>query len=787
MRALDRLLFREAIALAGPLLAIALVLASGIATLTMSASATDSLTRALAAFYEDRRFADAFTQVKRAPLAVADAIASVPGVARVEPRIVKDVTLDVPGLAEPAIGHVISLPPGREPSSNALHLRRGRWLAPGRPGEVLASEAFVDAHGMEPGARVRAVVNGRLDTWTIVGVVLSPEFVYCLRPGELLSDDRRYGVFWAAEEELAAAFDLDGAWNDATLTLAPGASLPEVVRRVDLLTAAYGGLGAHGRDEVSSHRLVSDELTQLRAMGLVTPAIFLLVAAFLVRVVVTRLVGTRREQIATLKAFGYTKGEIRGHYVRLVLLVVVVGTGLGLVAGSWFGRDMTRMYARFFRFPEFSWRLDPALALLGLGVALAVVVGGALGAVRRATDVPPAEAMRPESPTRYRPSVLERLGLGGVLGPAGRMVARHVERHPVRSALSCLGIAAATGVLVLGTFVEDVIEHVMEREFVASQRQDVMLGFVEPLAAPALAGVRHLPGVRAVEPMRAVACRLRNGHRSKRVAILGLPEAPRLLRPLDDEGRPVAIPPRGVLLTEALADILGVRPGDPLRVEVLEGERPERTSLVSAVVPSTTGLSAYMSLDGVHALLREDALATGALLVVDGSRTDELWRAVKELPRVSSVTVKAATVDVFRRTLAENLLRMKAFMAAFAGVIAFGVVYNAVRISLAERSRELATLRVLGFRRGEVATLLLGEVAALVAVAIPLGLVLGRIGAELSLRALETESQRFPFAISPATYGYAALVTVIATIGSAAFVGRSLARLDLLAVLKARE
>ncbi len=787
MRALDRLLLREARALAGPLLAIALVLASGIATFTMSRSATTSLTRTLEAFYEDRRFADVFTHVQRAPRAVADAIAAVEGVARVEARIAVDVTLDVPGLAEPAVGRAISVPPGREPSSNALHLRRGRWLAPGRPGEVLASEAFVQAHGMEPGARVRAVVNGRLETWTIVGVVLSPEFVYCLRAGEILPDDRRFGVFWAAEEELAAAFDLDGAWNDATIALKPGASEEEVVRRVDFLTAPYGGLGAYGRDEVSSHRLVSDELKQLRAMGLVTPAIFLLVAAFLVRVVVSRLVSTRREQIASLKAFGYARGEIRGHFIRLVLLVVVVGTGFGLVAGSWLGRDMTRLYARFFRFPEFRWELEPGLAVLALGIAVVVTVGGALGAVRKATDLPPAEAMRPESPARYRASGIERVGFGALLGPTGRMVARHLERHPARSALTCLGIAAATGVLVLGTFIEDVIDHVMDREFVVSQRQDATLGFVEPVGGRALSGVSHLPGVRAVEPMRAVACRLRHGHLSRRVAMIGLPLAPRLLRPLDEAGRPVAIPAQGVLLTDALATLLDLRPGDPLVVEVLEGERPVRESRVSAVVPSTTGLSAYMSLGAVHALLREDDVATGALLTLDGARVEELWRAVKELPRVSSVTVKQAMLDGFRRTFAENLLRMKAFMAIFAGVIAFGVVYNAVRISLAERSRELATLRVLGFTRGEVATILLGEVGALVAVAIPVGLALGRVGGELTLKALATESQRFPFAISPATYGYAALVTLIAALASAASVGRSLARLDLLAVLKARE
>jgi putative ABC transport system permease protein len=411
----------------------------------MSLSTLDSLERTRTSFLERYRFADVFAHVKRAPESIVPRIQEIPGVAAVEARIAVSVTLDVAGLAEPASGRLISLPPRQSSRLNALHLRQGRWPETGRTGEVLAAEAFATGHGLVPGDTIRAVINGRLQELEIVGIALSPEYIYSVRPGELLPDDKRFGVLWIGREELAAAFDLKGALNEVSLSLAPHASEQEVVRRLDVLLDPYGGTGAYGRADQPSYRFLENEMVQLRAMASLPPAIFLSVTAFLLNVVLSRQIATQREQIATMRAFGYSRWEIARHYLSFAMVISALGIAVGTLLGARLGLDLTRLYAKFFRFPEYHYTLDARITLLAGGLSLSAAVLGVLSAVRRAIRESPAQAMQPEPPARYRASFIEQLGLGRFLSPTTQMIVRHLERQPLRAALSGAGVAMAIG------------------------------------------------------------------------------------------------------------------------------------------------------------------------------------------------------------------------------------------------------------------------------------------------------------------------------------------------------
>ena len=807
MRALDRKLVRDLRRMLGQVIAIGLVMGCGVATFTMSLSTTDSLQATLSTYYDRARFADVFARLERAPNALADRIAAIPGVAELETRVVAEVTLDVPGLAEPASGRLLSLPTLREPRLDRLHLRRGRWIEPGRPGEVLVSEAFAEAHRMAPGDTVTAVINGRRERLVIVGIVLSPEYVFQIRPGEFLPDDRRFGVFWMSEEELAPAWDMDGAFNDVAIRLGHGASQAEVVTRLDDLLAAYGGQGAHGRDDQTSHKFLVNELRQLRGMTVIVPAIFLSVAAFLLHIVMSRLIRTEREEIATLKAFGYSRREVGGHYLKFAGGIALVGLVLGTIAGAWLGGELTQLYQRFFRFPIFRYRMEPAVIATAGVVAGGAALLGAMSAVRRAMRLPPAEAMRPEPPASFRPTVVERLGVARFFSHAARMILREIERQPARALLSGLGLALAVAILVLGTFMLDAIDRVIDIEFFRGQRHDATLTFVEPTSAAALSDVLHLPGVLAAEPFRSVPARLRFGHRERRVGILGLPADGRLHRIIDERRGVVSLPPEGLAMSEVLADALGVRVGDVVTVEVLENERPPRSaSSFSAGTPRPTvttkgtralpvtdliadfaGTAAYMRLDALHRMMREGGSLSGAFVRVDATQLPDLYAQVKETPRIAGMSAKRATLESFRATIAENLLIMRTINVMFAAIISFGVVYNAARISAAERSLEFGTLRVMGFTHAEISAILLGELAVLVLAAIPVGLVLGHFFAALATAAMATETQRFPFFVSRFTYGFATTVVLVSALVSGSSVRRQLRRLDLVAVLKAKD
>lgn len=787
MTALDRKLLRDLWHLKTQAVAIALVVGCGVATFVMALTAHRSLSVTQERYYDAYRFAHLFAHLKRAPDALAERMARLPGVAAVETRVVVEVTLDLPTMVEPAVGRLISLPAAGQPALNRLHLRRGRWIEPGRRGEVLANEAFVTAHGLRPGDAFTAVINGKRERLTIVGVALSPEYIYQIRPGDIFPDDRRFGVFWMARPQLAAAFDLTDAFNDVTLTLQRGASVEELRRRLDALTAPYGGRGAYARADQTSHRYLTNEFVELRTMALIPPSIFLAVAAFILNVVLNRLVAMQREQIAALKAFGYTRTEIGWHYLQFALLIVLAGAALGLGVGAWMGGVITEIYTRFFRFPVLEYHFAPDLVLGAVALSLAAGSLGVLGAVGRAVRLPPAEAMRPEPPGDYRPTWVERLGLQRLVAQAWRMILRQLERRPLRAGITVLGLALAVAVLILGSFTRDLIDYLVEIQFFTAQRQDFTLGLVEPAGLAARHDIARLPGVLRAEPFRAVAARLRAGSRERQVAIVGLPEGRELFRVLDEKERIIDLPPGGLVLSEQLAEVLRVRAGDRLTVEVEEGQRPVREVVVAATLRDFVGQAAYMELGSLNRLLREGPTLSGAFLSVDAARADDLYRRVKETPRIGSVAAQRAALRSFEETMSETILVMRTFNVTFACIIAFGVVYNAARVTLSERSRDLATLRVIGFTRAEISAVLLGEVGLLTALAVPLGLGLGRLLAGVIVAAMQTETQRFPLVIAPATYAFAVTVVTAAALVSGFVVRRRIDRLDLVAVLKARD
>lgn len=786
MRAIDRKLLRDAWRLKSQLVAIALVMACGVGAFLMAVSASRSLEATQAAYYERAAFAHVFAQCKRAPLSVADRVREIPGVAAVEPRVVVSVNLDIPGMFEPAAGLIVSIPDREDPVLNRLHLRRGRLPQPGRPGEVVVSEAFAEAHAMQPGFTFGAVINGRLERLSAVGIALSPEFIYSLRPGSFVPDDKRYGVMWMRRDQLAPSFDLDGAFNNLAVAISPGANDSAIIDAIDHLTGPYGGESAYGRSEQVSHRYVTDELSQLRNMVKVTPPVFLAVAAMLINIVLSRLVRTQREQIALLRAFGYTQADVGRHFFALVALVGVLGAIIGIALGAVMGNLLTGLYVRFFRFPELQYQLEPWIALVAIGATTGAASLGAGWSVLRAMRLAPADAMRPEAPAIYRQSIVERLGLDRTLWPSAKMVLRHLQRHKARTAISMLGVAATVAILTLGSFINDAVDELIELEFHTAQRQDVLVTFNEPRAERALHELQAAPGVIAAEPFRVVPARIWNGPRLRREALQGLPEESGLRRIVDHRFREVHIPPEGLVISAGLAELLDAREGDELLVETLEGQRPTLRLPVHRVVETYVGAGAYIDLAALNRAMGDGPTLSGAALTVDAAASARLYRELKHTPGVATVTIKRAALESFEETLAENLLTMRLFNLAFACIIAVGVIYNTARILYAERAHELATLRVLGFYRSEIAGIFLGELAVITLVALPLGLVAGYLLCGAATVAMQTETHRIPFVVAGRTLAFAGTVVLLAATTTALFVRQDLDRLNLVEVLKAR-
>jgi putative ABC transport system permease protein len=787
VRALQRKLLRDLWQIKGQAVAISLVIAAGIAMYISYSSTFRSLDLTKEAYYDRYRFADVFASLKRAPLYLGERIAAIPGVARAETRVVVAVTLDLEEVAEPLIGQLISIPERQTAILNDIAIRSGRYIEGDHPDEVLVSEGFALANKLLPGDTVTAVINGRRRDLVIVGTALSPEYTYTIRPGELFPDESRYGIFWMGRKALASAFDMEGGFNDVVLKLMPNSSSQDVIQRLDRLLEPYGGLGAIPREFQISNWSLSAELEGLKGMGVIMPMIFLSVAAFLLNVVLTRIVAVQRTQIAALKALGYTQFEIAVHYTEWSLVVSLLGALFGIVGGAGMGSGMISLYNNYFRFPFLEYRLEGSVILTAVMISVVAALLGAWTAVRKAARLPPAEAMQPEPPASFKESWVEKLGLKQLLSQPSRMILRNVQRRPGRTLASVVGISFAVAMLIVGLFFIDSIDELMDIQFNVIDRQDITLTFVEPASASALHELASLPGVISTEKSRVVAARLVHGHRSRQSAVTGIGPDVRLHRVMDSSLAEVKLPPEGLVLSTKLASILAAKPGDTVTVQVLEGARPRRQVRVTGLVEEYLGTSAYMDAGALHRLLREGENLSGAYLQIDANAADKLYTRLKAVPAVAGVALKSAALASFKKTMDESMGIMVTFSVLFASIIAFGVVYNAARISLSERSRELASLRVIGLTRGEISFILLGELALLTLAALPLGSFLGYSLAWLTCAAYDTELYRFPLVVSTRTYGYSILTVLLAAVISGLVVRRRLDQLDLVEVLKTRE
>ncbi|MGD8577187.1 MAG: ABC transporter permease [Thiohalophilus sp.] len=787
MYAIDKKLWRELWNMRMQALAIAMVIVGGVGIFIMSLSTLQSLFETRETYYREHHFADVFASLKRAPLSLARQIEEIPGVDKVETRVVAYVSLDVPYYDDPVSAHLVSLPDNSRGLLNQVYVRNGRMIEPGRDDEVLVSEKFAQAHSLRSGDKISATINGRRQTLNVIGVALSPEYIYQIAPGAIFPDNHRYGVLWMSRKPLATAYDMDGAFNNVTLTLIKGANEQDVIDRLDTLLEPYGGTGAYSREDQHSNRFMTEELKQQRTIATVFPIIFFGVAAFLLNVVISRLISLEREQIAALKAFGYSNFAVGLHYIKLVLLIVGVGIIGGIFAGIWMGKALSNNYMEFFSLPFMIYVLKPQVVIAAASISILVAVLGTLHAVRNAARLPPAQAMRPEQPAIYKATIIERLGLQRWFSQPTRMILRHIERRPFKSLLTTLGIAMACGVMLVTGFQEGSIDEMVKVQYGMSQREDLLITYTEPTSARSLYSLNSLQGVEYVEGVRDVPALLKYQHRSYRTAMQGIPPDSKLLRLLDNELNVIDLPQDGVVLTDYLAKLLHIKPGDFLTVEVLEGDRPVLQVPVIGTAKQDLGMNAYMQLSPLNRLLKEGKVITSARLKVDHQNINNIYSDLKEMPRVAGVIEQQSAIDAFYDNVAKMILFYNFITTLLGGSIAFGVVYNSMRIALSERNRELASLRVLGFERGEVAYILLGELALLTLVAIPIGFVIGYGLCAYLAFAFDTDLYRVPLVIAKDVYAFAAVVVLVSTLLSAIMIWRNLGQLDMVAVLKTKE
>lgn len=787
INSLTKKLLRDIWQMRSQIFAIILVIICGIAVFIMSSSTLQSLQLTRKLYYQSQRFADIFVDLKRAPLSEIGRIKRINGVQYVDAGICANVNIEIPDFNDPIQGKLISYDDKKLMHLNQPYLTKGRFLSNYREEEVLVSDAFYQAHNLKLHDTFNMVINGKKRKFTIVGVALSPEYIYQIAPGSLFPDYKRYAIIWMGHNAFAHAYNMDGAFNNLNITILPETNPKQVINEVDHILEPFGGLGAYPRNEQLSHRFLQEEFKQLRTMAILFPLIFFGVAGFLLNIFVIRLIQTQREQIAILKAFGYSNLQIVFHYFQMVILIVILGVVGGIVIGIWMGHGLSEIYTEFYRFPYLHYHLDLSVVITAIKMCLCVSLIGPMIATNRAFLLTPAQGLRPEPPGNFRNSLIERIGIFNNLSYVAKMIWRNIERKPYKSLMTLIGIGCSGGILIVGNFQKAAVDHMIDVQFHLSQKEDIQVSFNEPISTKALYSLRSIPGINFAEGQRTVAVRLTFEHRNYLTSIQGLSKNQKLRHILNSDLKPIRIPDSGIVLGYYFRQILGINIGDKVSIEILEGKKNKKTVTVVGFVKEYVGLGAYMSLHDLYTLLQESENFNGALLSVDISKKETIIQKLNEIPKISGITFKIYAITNFYETFAQTVLIFTFFISLFAGTLAFGLVLNNALISFAEKNRELATLSVLGFTSIEVTFLLLGEIALLTLLAIPVGFVIGALLCQFLVFNLQSELYRVPLILTKSTFAYSCLVVIIASLVSCIFLYRKMTQLNLVTTLKAKE
>jgi len=792
VRMLDRKLLREIGGAKGLLLAITSIIAIGVSCYVCMQSAYLNLSLAKQRYYRQCRMGDFWIDLKKAPEAELRQVADIPGVAIMQPRIQFLATMDVPRATEPINGIVLSLPERRETIVNDIVLRRGSYFTDRRDNEVIVNATFAEARGIHPGQYIHVLLNNRRQELFVVGTALSSEFAYLLGPGAMMPDPQHFGVLYIKHHYAEEVFDFNGAANQVVGRLEPAyRDHPErVLREAERLLEPYGVLATTPLKLQASNQYLSNEIAGLASMATILPVVFLTVAALVLNVLMTRLARQQRVVVGTLKALGYSNTQVFFHFLKFGSVVGIAGSVLGSILGYLFATGMTHVYNQYFEFPDLVSAFYAHTHLVGLAVSLACAIAGTMHGARSMLKLHPAEAMRPAPPRRGGAIFLERFAtIWNRLSAGWRVAIRSIVRHRFRTAAGVFAAAMGAGLLVAGFMMNEAADYMVDFQFHRVSRSDVDLVFKGAQGEEVLTELKQLPGVDLVEPQLNVGCTFVNGAARRKGGIIGvLPDA-QLTMPRDRDGQRLRIPDTGLVVNRRLAEILDVGPGDDLTIVPVEGDRHPLSVPVAEITDSFMGLAVYADIHFLSRLRDEEFAVSGAQLKTVNNREEinQLYRELKQLPAIESITSRRHMVNMLTDTIIQNQRVMIFMLVFFSGAVFFGSVLNSSMVSLAERSREVATLGALGYTPWEIGGMFLRETMVVNLLGALLGLPIGYGLTELTAYGFNNDLLRLPVVTAPWIWWWTIGLSIAFSLAAHAIVQWRIYCMDLLESLKVKE
>lgn len=787
MKHLNKKLMRDLWQSRGQFISVLVIVIIGVMFYSGINSTFRNLSEASEKYYREYRFGDLWADMVKGPESIEEKLEAQPYVELATGRVIQDVKLDISG--ENADIRIITLPDKKQDVVNDIMMKTGRYFSDSGNNQCLVEEEFFKSNQLKIGDFLSPIINGSEVKLQVVGTVKSPEFVYPIKDAsELVPDNKRFGIVYVKKSFGQAIFGFNGAINNVSLILKEGTDIDKAKDDVEKLLKAYGASEIIKGEDQISNRMLTEEMKGLKSMGGAFPVVFFIVAAVIIYITMGRMVENQRTQIGVLKAFGFSNFQVLCHYLSYSVFIAVLGSIIGAVFGVFLGKGFTDLENMYFNLPPADMKLYPQLVLPASGLTLAFCLLAGYNSCKRIFRIMPSEAMRPKAPMKGKKILLERIRvLWQSLGYSWKIILRNIFRYKRRALLSSIGVIFATAITVIAFGMSGSINFLIDQQYNNIQNYDVKIGFSKFISLEELGEIRSLPHVAKLEPVIETGVEISNGWRKKDTGFTALVNRPEIYKVVDKDGKPEELYDNGILIPQKMAETLGVKPNDTVYVKPFLPGKEEREIQVKGIIAQYLGSSAYSSIEGFNYLAGEGRIANGAVIKLDSpDNENQVVEELRDMPMVYSVQSKSESLNNLQKNMAA-MSSMVGVMIVLAAVLSIAVIYNIATINIFERQRELATMKVLGFKDNEVRNLIFNENYMITLFGVILGLPFGLWLGNYMMNMYDTDAYTIPFITGPGTYILSGALTVLFTVLANVTLMKKIRKIDMVEVLKSNE
>ncbi len=809
------MLLREILNAKSQFFAVAAVMFFGITLFYSSYMAYFSLKESVAAYYERYNFLDYYAEARNVTPEIIKKIKEIEGVSEAIGRISAEINAFAPPKKEGAVKNafisadiggtgknsirkitlrLISLPDRNLPEINSLLVQQGSYFDSDNKYLCLVNNKFAEFYDLKKGDTIKTIINLRQCDFKLSGVVSGPEFIIALKSiTSPLSDD--FGIIYVKESAAQQILGYESSYNQVHVRFKKGADAKSAIDKIEKMLKPYGFSNGFDRDKQFSYKVISEEIKNLQNTALMFPSVFLFVAATIIYIMQKRLVNNQRTQIGVMKAFGYSNAAVLWHYVKYALLMAATGCVPALFAGYQLGSLLLNVYNQVFAIPELDPKIYWKVVGMSLFISFAFSFLASFNSVKRISRIQPAQAMRTEPPEAGRTIFIEKIKpVWNCFSFSYKMIFKNIFRNAQRTSLNVFGISATIMFFMISMFFADSIDFAFNSQFFEFQKQDYSVIFSRPSAAADVMALESVGGVASAEPVVQLGVEIIKGWQKRETVLIGLAKSNKFTRLIDDDLKPMELPDEGIVIAHMLARSFSIKKGDMITVKTYIGNFKLKDASreiikrvrVAAIAKQYAGINCFMSEKALKDFLGEGSFATGAYIKTQKGRGTEVKKKLLEYSGIDEVQGR---LDIYNAFM-DQLKFMKVFvtiMIIFGGVMGFAIIFNSTLISIMERMRELASLKVLGYTQYELKRLLFVENILICAFSCAPGAAVGYLMCEFVGYLFSNDMFALEIVIYKKTYLIAFFLVFLCTVIAGLATGRSLNNLDMVEVLKSRE